>query len=294
MTALSGATAAAADCDASRSVAGVEDAMKAAAIASDPAHRRGFLDAAADRIDALADDVSRFGGGGALGEYIAARRADVARLAEAPGARDLTSSFVIVAVTSGVATGDCVEHDDRDEALDRQSDAAEAMSAVDEASKNEAEAAAEGEGGGGQGDAPSVRQLVSDFVERHEKTLRHAWVFAFIPMAAIVYRTAVFINRRRTVRYICCIPVSLAADDEVYEAKVFDFSRRGAKISIDAHAPRWENRSLQIRVGDLAVGVRMAWSERMIMGIVFDTPLRAHEMGEFFEAAEASAGLHRV
>lgn len=297
--------AAGAGCDARRQVASVEDALKAAAIMSDGKMRGDFLATAIERIEELDAESARMGTGGALAAYVDARRRDIATLSNDPRARDLTNSLQIDTVISGAATPDCSK-----EAAEEPSDGRAAPEGGDKAEKNkrkpgqQTKTAAQEAGGADDGeeeartaeaqsDRPPARSL-AELVKGAKVPREFLWLLAFIPLGAVGYRVALVMNRRRTVRYICCIPAELRVDDVVLPIKIFDFSRLGAKLSVEGDVDRWEDRRLEMLFADMAVRASVKWSAQRIIGVSFDEPLDSDELGALFEIASQGAGVHRV
>lgn len=281
---------AAAECVANRHVQNVEATLRSAAKADTPAERSRLLDAASEEIETLSSASAWGGAAKDFDEYLRVRRNDIERLARDRRARELGSSFATISVTAGVKVGDCVLTED-------------------------------GRGGGGvlkgyavearlgEGDSssagPSARdvvyktrqaaaRMVKDLVQETKEKPENLWVLAFLPLAAAVYRFGVFVNRRRAVRYICCIPAEIRVGDKTYEGRIFDFSRLGAKLAFDSGTPGREATQMEIRTKNMVIHTKRVWSARMIMGTEFVTPLGTNEMGQFFELAKAGAGLHRV
>ena len=289
------AAPATAACVANRHISGVESAIRSAARVDDPVSRERHLTQASRQIDALSEvrAGSKSEDAEPVDEYVRIRRDDVDRLARDPRSREIGASFATISVTAGVRMGECVLRTGGREvsgalkgyAVDsRQGDSSDATLGAGRRS------AADGVFKAGR----DATRMVEKAVQRAREEPRQLIVLALLPVGVLVYRLFVFLNRRRAVRYICCIPAQVSIGDKVYNARIFDFSRLGAKIAYDDAIPDEKNATLDLRVEGLVIRSRKVWSAQLIMGMQFETPLGTNAIGQLFELARSGAGLYRM
>lgn len=278
-----------AQCAANRSVSGAETALQAAARQRDMERRRGYLAAASSAIDSLALMASSRDSDD-IGEYLTIRRNDVARLARDPHARELGSSFATISVTAGVTMGECV-----------LGSGSRGVGGVMKGHSVETRLGDKAEPSKGPSPREVVYQtqqaaarIVVELVEETKEKPESLWYLALLPLAAATYRFVVFLNRRRAVRYICCIPMEVRVGEQAFPGRVFDFSRLGVKLAFEKDAPDDETTTFELHLPNMVIKARRVWTSQMIMGVQFLAPLGTTEMGQFFDLAKKGAGLHRL
>ncbi len=113
------------------------------------------------------------------------------------------------------------------------------------------------------------------------------------PAAAFVAHRVQVYRRRREGRYLCYMPAAVAGRYRDERAIVVDFSRGGARLSLEAHMLE-VGEDVEIDYAGLQRAAQVRWVRRRSVGLQLDEPLSDEEFDTVMDAARAGAGADRA